>query len=236
MTRLESPGKAVLSIAAVAWLALLGLALSPWAAEFSHGALERIGAHPWETATLAAGWLLMVGAMMLPTTVPLVSQFTLTTRPSARALSTLLLAYAAVWLAAGLAMHVGDLGIHWLVRRSIWLDGHAWVIEATTLAAAGVYQFTSMKARSLCRCRAPGTSIRPGDPWHTGLDHGASCLGSCWPLMLVMFSVGVASLEWMLALTAVMLAEKTLPVGPRVTRPAGVWLIAAAVGTAVAAG
>jgi predicted metal-binding membrane protein len=54
--------------------------------------------------------------------------------------------------------------------------------------------------------------------------------------MLVMFSVGVANLVWMFALTAVMLAEKTLPVGPRVTRPAGLWLIAAAVGTALAAG
>jgi predicted metal-binding membrane protein len=146
----------------------------------------------------------------------------------------LLLAYVGVWLAAGLAMHLGDLGVHWLAARSEWLDGHTWVIEAATLAGAGLYQFTGLKARCLTRCRTLQGDVRARDPWRTGLDHGVACLGACWPLMLVMFSVGVASLVWMLALAAVMLAEKTLPVGPRVTRPAGIWLIAAAVGTAIA--
>ena len=243
-TGLDGAAKAVLAAAASAWLAVLVLALSPWAADFSPGALERIGAHPWETATLAAGWMLMVVAMMLPTTLPLVSLFARTTagRPDRRrGMAMLLLAYVAVWLGAGVALHLGDLGIHWLVRHSGWLGHNTWAIEAGTLAGAGAYQFSRLKARCLKRCRSPQSFVRRhwrgGNPrteaWRMGLDHGVYCLGCCWTLMLVMFSVGVGNVAWMLALAAVMVAEKTLPVGPRVTAPVGAWLVAGAVATVV---
>jgi Predicted metal-binding integral membrane protein (DUF2182) len=45
--------------------------------------------------------------------------------------------------------------------------------------------------------------------WELGFRHGLYCLGCCWALMLVMFSVGVAHLAGMLVLTAVMAIEKT---------------------------
>ena len=52
--------------------------------------------------------------------------------------------------------------------------------------------------------------------------------------MLVMFSVGVGNAVWMLGLAAVMLVEKTAAAGRRASAPAGLWLLAAALVTALA--
>jgi predicted metal-binding membrane protein len=43
--------------------------------------------------------------------------------------------------------------------------------------------------------------------------------------MLVMFAVGAGSLAWMLALGALMAAEKNLPWGRRISAPLGVALV-----------
>ncbi len=45
--------------------------------------------------------------------------------------------------------------------------------------------------------------------------------------MLLMFVVGTGSLGWMLALSAVMAAEKNLPGGRRLSAPLGIALFAA---------
>ena len=71
----DSEARAVLAAAASAWLLVMALAASPWAVDFSHDALEHIGGHVWAVGTLAVGWILMVVAMMLPTTLPLISMF-----------------------------------------------------------------------------------------------------------------------------------------------------------------
>ena len=46
--------------------------------------------------------------------------------------------------------------------------------------------------------------------------------------MLVMFATGAGNLWWMVALTAVMVAEKTTRWGPRLVAPVGVVLLFAA--------
>jgi predicted metal-binding membrane protein len=66
-----------------------------------------------------------------------------------------------------------------------------------------------------------------------GTRYGAFCVGCCWALMLVMFAAGVASLVYMALLTAVMVHEKTHPVGRRAVPVAGVALLASALGGAV---
>jgi predicted metal-binding membrane protein len=91
-----------------------------------------------------------------------------------------------------------------------------------------------LKYRCLERCRTPFAFVNAR--WHgrkpyreafrIGFDHGVFCVGCCWALMLVMFATGVGSLLWMLALTAVMVAEKTSRAGARLVRPIGVTLVA----------
>lgn len=237
--RRPAPAAAVLGLAALSWLALLMLVASPWASFFGHGALRRLPAHPWMVATMAAGWMLMVGASMLPTTLPLVGLFARLTsgRADRRSLLVILLgSYLVVWLAIGLAMYTGDVGIHAMVGRWTWLAQHLWVISSGALILAGAYQFSGLKSRCLTRCRSPlsilrrhwrGGSVRR-QAVRIGLDHGLHCAGCCWALMLVMFSLGVANLVWMVALSILVLIEKGTPMGPRISAPAGIGLLAAA--------
>src|SRR6187401_424199 len=71
----------------------------------------------------AAAWMLMIAAMMLPTTFPLLAMFRRITgaRPDAGALATRVVAgFLAVWLAFGIAAHLVDAGIRWAAAGSGW--------------------------------------------------------------------------------------------------------------------
>ena len=60
-----------------------------------------------------------------------------------------------------------------------------------------------------------------------GVQHGISCLGCCWALMLLLFVGGVMNLYVIIALTAVVLVEKLAPFGAQTGRVLGVALVAA---------
>jgi predicted metal-binding membrane protein len=178
--------------------------------------------------------------MMLPSSVPLVVTFgaIVGRRPQPRLLVALLLAgYLAIWGAFGLAAWVLDRGIHAAVDASPWLAQHPQLIIGTTLAVAGLWQFTPYRARCLEECRSPlgfvmnrwrGIDTRR-ESFRMGVAHGAFCVGCCWSLMLVMFGVGLGSVTAMLALGALTAVEKNMPWGHRITRPLGYGLILAAV-------
>jgi predicted metal-binding membrane protein len=234
----------LVACSAAAWLAIAAIAASPWSNAFRHGALEDLGSHRWEVATLTAGWVLMVTAMMLPTSLPLFRLFARLTaaRPDrGRLMAILVGVYVLVWTAIGAAMNVADFGVHWLVDNWSWLDAHTAAIPAATLAFAGAYQLSALKERCATRCRTPEGFIRVH--WHGGsaraetgrlaLDHAAACVGCCWALMLVMFAVGVGSLAWMAVLTALMAAEKTQRLGRPLRAPVATWLLAVALLTAI---
>jgi predicted metal-binding membrane protein len=70
--------------------------------------------------------------------------------------------------------------------------------------------------------RGQGASL---EAFRLGLRHGLFCLGCCWTLMLLMFAVGGANLGWMLALGAIMTAERVSRWGRYLTRPLGLALI-----------
>jgi predicted metal-binding membrane protein len=60
-----------------------------------------------------------------------------------------------------------------------------------------------------------------------GLRHGLFCMGCCAGLMLLLFAVAVMDLRWVATLTALVTAEKFLPV-PAFWRVAiGIGLLAA---------
>jgi predicted metal-binding membrane protein len=184
----------------------------------------------------AVTWVLMVAAMMLPTTYPLLEMFRRVTdgRPDGGRLTTILvLGFFIAWLAFGIFAHVADAVLQWAAVRSAWFVAYGWMIGAAVLAAAGLFQFSALKYRCLEACRTPFAFV--GARWHgltpardafrIGFDHGVFCVGCCWALMLVMFVVGIGSVGWMLALAAVMAAEKNLPGGRRLRTPLGLGLI-----------
>jgi predicted metal-binding membrane protein len=226
------------ALAAIAWLSLWAWSASPFGRYLHHDGGE--GPIVAGAALFVAGWVVMIVAMMLPSSIPLVLTFAALVgrrRRPARLVALLLAGYLVVWGAFGLAAWVLDRGIHAGVDGLPWLAAHPQLIIGTTLLAAGLWQFSPLRDRCLDACRSPlgfvlnrwrGTSERR-EAFLMGVAHGAFCVGCCWSLMLVMFGVGLGSVAAMLGLGALTAVEKNLPWGRRLTRPLGIALVLAAV-------
>jgi predicted metal-binding membrane protein len=183
-----------------------------------------------------AGWTLMTVAMMLPTSLPLVTLFhTITQKRSDHAQLVILLitGYISIWMLFGIIAHVGDLGLLEVVKQNAWVRTNAWVLGVGLLLMAGLYQFTPLKYYCLDKCRSPLSFIT--DHWQgnhekshafwLGVHHGVFCIGCCWSLMLLMFLVSVGNIGWMLALGAVMAVEKNTSWGRQFSAPLGAVLV-----------
>jgi len=228
----------LVALALVAWLSLFLWGASPYGQYLHHESIA--GPLPLEISLFTLGWVLMIVAMMLPSSVPLVLVFAgvVGRRPHPGLLVSLLLAgYLAIWSLFGAGAWLLDRGIHAIVNAWPWLATHSYLILATTLIVAGLWQFSPIRDRCLEECRSPfgfvvnrwrGTSLRK-ESFAMGVAHGAFCVGCCWSLMLVMFGVGLGSVPAMLGLGAITAVEKNLPWGRRLTRPMGVVLILAGV-------
>jgi predicted metal-binding membrane protein len=180
-------------------------------------------------------WQVMVGAMMLPSSLPLVRMYAAASAGApdrGRAMAAFLGAYAVVWSAFGAIAFAGDAGLHAAVAASPWLSDHEWAIAPSVLMLAGAFQFSSLKDACLRACRHPASFLQrhyrrgASGGFTLGARHGLFCVGCCWALMLVMFAAGAASLVWMAALTALMVHEKTRPGGARGVPLTGVVLLA----------
>jgi predicted metal-binding membrane protein len=188
-------------------------------------------------------WQAMTAAMMLPSSLPMIRLFAATSRNldrPGRAQRAMIAGYALLWTAFGAVAFLGDVGVHHTVDATPWLQQHAWVIGAGTLALAGAFQFSSLKERCLQQCRHPGAFLiqhyrkrGTGPAFRLGLSHGLFCVGCCWALMLVMFAAGIGALWWMAALTALMYYEKVGRRGEAAAKLAGVGLLVLAVLVAV---
>jgi len=93
-----------------------------------------------------AMWEVMVAAMMLPATIPLVRHVAFATRRTRRqrSIALLCLGYLLAWLPLGAVTAVWHvLGV---------APGAAAVVAAVALISAGVWELTPMKVRALRRC------------------------------------------------------------------------------------
>jgi predicted metal-binding membrane protein len=155
-------------------------------------------------------WMTMTAAMMLPTVLPHVARL-------ARRAPALLftIGYLAVWTGYGLAVY----GLYRLVTSfdTGWLawDEAGPYVAGGLIVAAGIYELTPLKQRSLRRCRGHQHSA---GAFRSGLAHGLDCVGCSGGLMVVLFAVGVMSLFWMAVVAAAIFAEKVLPQGVRLSR------------------
>jgi predicted metal-binding membrane protein len=236
MTHVPRP---ILAGIAAAWAAAIAAQFAGVAALAHHDALLTGERPPLVLGVLIAvlAWQVMIAAMMLPSSLPLVRVYSRATERApqrGRSMAAFIGGYALVWSAFGLAAFGGDAALHAAVNASPWLSAHDWWIGGTVLALAGAFQFTSLKDACLDKCRHPAQFLTryyergPAGGLRLGVRHGAFCVGCCWALMLVMFAAGVASLIWMALLTAVMIHEKTRPLGARAVPVTGVALLGAA--------
>jgi len=220
---------------ALMWVSLWVWGHSPYARFLNHEKLGHLHGRP-EMLLFVAGWTLMIVAMMLPTSLPLVALFHsfVRKRPQRAQLVGLVVGgYLVVWTSFGLLVHVTDHDLHHAVSGSAWLQAKAWALGAGIVIVAGLYQFAPLKHRCLEKCRSPLAFImenwhggRSGrDAFRLGVHHGLFCLGCCWSLMLLMFAVGIGNIAWMLALGAVMAIEKNAAWGRRLSAPLGALLV-----------
>jgi predicted metal-binding membrane protein len=197
---------------------LLLVSVAAWAALLAMGDEMPMGAGLWIGA-----WTVMMAAMMLPSTSPLVLLYA---RQSTATSSALLTAgYVAVWAGVGLAAYGIDMRLPDPSNR----------VVGAVLIGAGLYQLTPLKTACLKRCRNPAdflvTHWRRGrvGALRLGVEHGAYCVGCCWALMGVLIVAGSMSLAWVVAIALVVAGEKLLPAGQLFGRLGGVGLLVAGI-------
>jgi predicted metal-binding membrane protein len=224
------------AVAAAAWALLLVGGARGWSVVVDHhhllGGHAGIGAG--DLLAFLAAWQLMIAAMMLPTSLPMVRLVARASRAQARprlAVAAFVGAYLVVWTGFAAVALIGDAAVHAAVHALPWLAAREGVLAGAVLAGAGAFQFSAVKHRCLDACRNAMHFVwryyerGVGGAWRLGLRHGVFCVGCCWALMLVMFAVGVGHLAWMVGLTGVMLVEKTSARGRRLVPVVGVALI-----------
>lgn len=187
-------------------------------------------------ASVAAMWVAMVAAMMLPTALPVFRAYgdlgAERIAAGERVVSpvALGLGYLTVWLVFAVLATAAQGAL--TAARLVTPAGlpASLVLAGTTMIAAGLYQFSPLKGACLARCRAPrpffadNWSARVGGVYRMGLAQGLDCMGCCWALMVVMFAVGVMNVVWIAVLGAVMTVEKLSP-SAWISRVIGVVLI-----------
>lgn len=250
MVRTKDDGRwyalAIGTLAVTAWVALAGWAASPYAVLLDHRGIGDGGLPISRLAVFAGGWTLMIIAMMLPGSLPLINLFVrmVSSRPRPAALvARLVLGYLGVWVVVGLAAFRGDAYLHAAAAQLPAVAGAAQWIGVAVLLVAAVYQVTPLKDMCLTKCRSPYSFIAEtwrganprGEALRLGLRHGMFCVGCCWTLMLLMFAIGGVHLGWMLVLGAVMAAERSFRWGRYLTVPLGAVLLLAAAALAVGA-
>ncbi len=229
----------------------MGIAVSGgMAAEGMAGmAMGGIAATGWSfksAVIFVAVWTVMMAAMMLPAAASMIFMFASAQARREREVAVptwmFVAGYILVWTGAGIVVYVlVQIGSE-LATSLASAQRTKWAPPAlgTTVAAAGLYQFTPIKRVCLRHCRSPFAFITQHwrDGWIgalvMGLRHGTYCFGCCWALFAVLVATGVLSLAWMLLLTLVVFIEKMLPQGRRAGAATGFALIA--LGIVVASG
>ena len=186
---------------------------------------------------LFAMWTVMSAAMMLPTFVPALRTYgdlQAVQASDATGMAALVAGYGAVWLGFSALAAAAQLALS--RAGALAPDGTLLLpwLNVALLAAAGVYQFSAMKAACLSKCRHPLMFFMehwkpgPAAALRMGARLGAFCLGCCWMLMLLGFVGGAMNLLWMGAATLFMICEKLPGLGRWLTQPAGLALLAGA--------
>jgi predicted metal-binding membrane protein len=183
-------------------------------------------------------WSMMMVAMMLPSVAPITLLLETVARKRAAAESGTAMRpvfFVLGYLTAWFGFSAAATALQWALDSAGLLSetmalGNA-VLAGVILVAIGAYQWTPLKQACLHHCRSPLEFLmlhwREG-AWgsaESGLRYGLYCLGCCWMLMGLLFVGGIMNLFWIAALALLVLLEKVLPWGRRVSRITGAILV-----------
>jgi predicted metal-binding membrane protein len=167
-------------------------------------------------ASLAAGWALMLVAMMAPALIPPVRHIRLRSfaHRRARSIALFVAAYGAIWMAAGGVLLAIDLAAKASATQS-------YLPAACLLLVALVWQCSPLKQRCLNRGHAHRELAAFGiaadlAALRFGVTHGVWCAASCWALMLFPMLLPQGHIVAMAAVTVLVFGERLeQPMPPR---------------------
>lgn len=171
-------------------------------------------------------WIVMMAAMMLPSSAPLFLLYRLSAGDGSRSeLRTLALVagYLLVWAFVGVIVLIAQ-----RILDAAFDPGSRPLGVAAVFVAAGTYQFTPLKATCLRACQTPADFLvrhwRGGmlGAIRLGVDHGLYCLGCCWALMTLLVAAGGMGLAPVALIALIVLVEKLVPRAIWFSRAVGV--------------
>ncbi len=232
------PRERTLILAALLVLSVAAWAVLIWQAVATDAEMALRPTMGMDAPLFLAIWVAMMVAIMFPTAAPMVLMFARIHRGKQQQGKpfvptwVFVSAYLVVWTLLGVLAYVAAVGAERLADRSMWLMDNAGRLGGVILLVAGVYQLSPLKYRCLAQCRSPlgfiMTSWREGygGAVRMGLAHGVYCAGCCWLLFVILFPLGMLNVAALAAITALIFAEKSLPIGRRLSLVAGVALMA----------
>lgn len=192
--------------------ALLAVAATAWASTIVRVAgMSGMGlwSYPTDVGVYLGTWIPMMAAMMLPSIVPTALRYERAVRTHRGPRIALgrggifVGGYLAIWAAAGLVVYaLLELG------GALPAGGAGRYLAAGVLVVAAAYQLVPPKRACLQRLRVPDGGL---GALRAGLEAGGWCLGCCWALMASLAALGLMSLTWMIAIWALVMAERLLP-------------------------
>jgi predicted metal-binding membrane protein len=222
------PGLTLIALTAAGWtyIAYQAASMETMGSAMAGMVMGGIGG----TVLFLSAWAMMMVAMMVPATLPLILLYRTVARDRSSlvraqvGMVAVLVGYIAVWTAAGLPVYA----------YSLFAEGVgplATVLPALLLVVGGIYQFTPLKRICHTRCSNPlfflMNNWRPGSSGalRLGMLHGVDCLGCCAGLMVGLVALGMMNLAWMLTAALIIFAEKTIPGSYLVARPLGIVMV-----------
>lgn len=231
----------LVGVIAIAWLyLLLGAGIGMETMDMGRGQMMLMAPAwtPGYAALIFLMWAIMMVAMMLPSAAPTILLVANIARNRGAAGSGMprtalfALGYIAVWAGFSSAATLLQWNLDRIGILSESMASQSAAVAGLILVAAGLYQWTPLKQTCLRHCRSPLEFLvrhwRAG-AWGgavIGVRHGLFCLGCCWMLMALLFVGGLMNLLWVAALALLVLIEKTLPWGGRMSRLTGAALAA----------
>jgi predicted metal-binding membrane protein len=206
----------------LAWFAIIfQIQTMPGSMEM-HGSMETanpnsIKGSDFTLLSFLSMWNTMTVAMMLPAVIPMIfspnygAQQRKSRGQAAIFTVTFVVSYLAPWILFGTIAY-GVLLVVQVASQIKLLQPLS--LTALALFVVGIYQFSPLKEtfinRNLNASDWTTCNLQMGDrrAWQMGLQHGISCIGSCWGLMLIPIVAGSMNLLTMGLITGIILAER----------------------------
>jgi predicted metal-binding membrane protein len=165
-------------------------------------------------SSMAAGWGLMLVAMMSPTLIAPIGHILERSfrRRRARSVALFILGYAVIWMIAGGVLITSKLLMSLLAPQS-------YLPAAVVGLIAFIWQCSPAKQRCLNRGHNHRELAAFGiaadlDAFRFGITHAIWCVGSCWVLMLFPMLLSDGHFAAMAAVTFIMISERLEPPRP----------------------